>query len=154
MHGTQWLDGSDSSSISHPSLGALTLYEPAKKIIRSATRESVLTQGREESRLVHCYGARARGSLLRWMLEHRTFSCPPRPTMSQSHSSAVHGEKDLEVASHDAKPLTDIANVDEKKLVRKIDWHVLPCICVLYLLSFLDRYVYIPQLTLTHKLTG
>ena len=23
----------------------------------------------------------------------------------------------------------------------KIDWHIVPCLCVLYLLAFLDRYV-------------
>jgi hypothetical protein len=36
-------------------------------------------------------------------------------------------------------PLTD--TVSERKLVYKIDRHVLPFICVMYLLAFLDRYV-------------
>ena len=32
-------------------------------------------------------------------------------------------------------------SVDEKKLMRKIDLRVVPVLCVLYLLAFLDRYV-------------
>lgn len=31
------------------------------------------------------------------------------------------------------------ADVDEKKLMRKIDFYLIPWLCVLYLLSFLDR---------------
>jgi len=27
----------------------------------------------------------------------------------------------------------------ERRLVNKIDWHVIPCLCILYLLAFLDR---------------
>jgi hypothetical protein len=27
----------------------------------------------------------------------------------------------------------------ERRLVNKIDWHVLPYLCILYLLAFLDR---------------
>jgi hypothetical protein len=29
----------------------------------------------------------------------------------------------------------------ERRLVNKIDWHVLPYLCIMYLLAFLDRYV-------------
>ena len=32
-------------------------------------------------------------------------------------------------------------NVDEKKVLRKIDFRVVPVLCVLYLLAFLDRCV-------------
>ncbi|BCS03062.1 uncharacterized protein AKAW2_61326A [Aspergillus luchuensis] len=31
------------------------------------------------------------------------------------------------------------ASVNERKLMAKIDWHVVPCLCVMYLLAFLDR---------------
>lgn len=24
----------------------------------------------------------------------------------------------------------------------KVDWHIVPCLCILYLLAFLDRYVH------------
>jgi hypothetical protein len=34
----------------------------------------------------------------------------------------------------------ELSKVDEAKLLRKIDLHVLPFICVMYLLAFLDRY--------------
>ena len=33
----------------------------------------------------------------------------------------------------------DVSDVDEAKLIRKIDWRLLPWLSFLYLLSFLDR---------------
>lgn len=33
----------------------------------------------------------------------------------------------------------DTSGVDEKKLVRKLDWRLIPWLSFLYLLSFLDR---------------
>lgn len=33
------------------------------------------------------------------------------------------------------------STVDEKKLVRKLDLHIIPLVMALYLFSFLDRYV-------------
>ncbi len=33
----------------------------------------------------------------------------------------------------------DVSQVDERKLVRKIDLHLIPWLSLLYLLSFLDR---------------
>ena len=29
----------------------------------------------------------------------------------------------------------------DRKLIRRIDWHLLPWICILYALSLVDRYV-------------
>ncbi|EMD42007.1 hypothetical protein CERSUDRAFT_90608 [Gelatoporia subvermispora B] len=37
------------------------------------------------------------------------------------------------------KPEVDTSGIDERKLMRKIDWHVVPWLAVLYLLNFLDR---------------
>ncbi|GJE85744.1 MFS general substrate transporter [Phanerochaete sordida] len=37
------------------------------------------------------------------------------------------------------QPETDTSGIDERKLMRKIDWHVVPWLSVLYLLNFLDR---------------
>jgi hypothetical protein len=34
----------------------------------------------------------------------------------------------------------DLSKVDEAKLLRKIDLHVLPFICIMHILAFLDRY--------------
>ena len=36
-------------------------------------------------------------------------------------------------------PDVDISGIDEAKLVRKIDWRLIPWLSFLYLLSFLDR---------------
>lgn len=35
--------------------------------------------------------------------------------------------------------LPPLVHTTERKLMAKIDWHVLPCLCILYLLAFLDR---------------
>lgn len=42
----------------------------------------------------------------------------------------------------DAQPsdLPQLRNTTERKLMAKIDWHIMPCLCVMYLLAFLDRY--------------
>ena len=36
-------------------------------------------------------------------------------------------------------PHVDISGIDEAKLIRKIDWRLVPWLSFLYLLSFLDR---------------
>ena len=36
--------------------------------------------------------------------------------------------------------LPQLRNTTERKLMAKIDWHLMPCLCVMYLLAFLDRY--------------
>lgn len=37
------------------------------------------------------------------------------------------------------RPDVDTSGVDERKLMRRIDWHVVPWLALLYLLSSLDR---------------
>lgn len=46
-----------------------------------------------------------------------------------------------EDAAADSKegPLTPFSREDGKRLLRKLDWHLLPFVSLLYLLSFLDR---------------
>jgi len=39
--------------------------------------------------------------------------------------------------------------IDEKKLLRKLDWHLVPGVTVLFLLSFLDRSNGNPSLSLS-----
>lgn len=36
-------------------------------------------------------------------------------------------------------PEVDTSGIDERRVLRKIDWHVVPWLAVLYLLNFLDR---------------
>lgn len=54
--------------------------------------------------------------------------------MAEEKSTAVPdsstSESDAEIA---------VNSVDEKKLLRKLDWKLLPAVSILYLLSFLDR---------------
>ena len=49
------------------------------------------------------------------------------------------GEKNDVIATVVYNPQVDVSGVDEAKLVRKIDWWLLPWLSFLYLLSFLDR---------------
>ena len=46
------------------------------------------------------------------------------------------GEKDVTAVYN---PHVDVSGIDEAKLIRKIDWRLLPWLSFLYLLSFLDR---------------
>jgi len=49
------------------------------------------------------------------------------------------GEKKDAILAVVYNPHVDVSGVDEAKLVRKIDWWLLPWLSFLYLLSFLDR---------------
>ncbi|PIL24725.1 MFS general substrate transporter [Ganoderma sinense ZZ0214-1] len=70
---------------------------------------------------------------------------PPASTYSneKAHTSQVErvsqqdadGAQDHEVYN----PHIDVSGVDEKKLIRKLDWYLVPWLSLLYLLSFLDR---------------
>ena len=54
----------------------------------------------------------------------------------ESRSEDSAGEKGVTVIYN---AHVDVSGVDEAKLVRKIDWRLLPWLSFLYLLSFLDR---------------
>lgn len=58
--------------------------------------------------------------------EKQNLDAPPAPTATASNTS----DSDVEILS---------GNVDEKKLLRKLDLRLLPAVSILYLLSFLDR---------------
>ncbi|KAK1140249.1 High-affinity nicotinic acid transporter [Aspergillus melleus] len=45
-------------------------------------------------------------------------------------------EGEVQTQSPELPPLT---NTTERRLMAKIDWHIIPCLCVMYLLAFLDR---------------
>jgi hypothetical protein len=60
-----------------------------------------------------------------------------------SEESTKERESTLTVENADSprvyRPEIDVSSVDERKLMRRIDWHVVPWLAVLYLLNFLDR---------------
>lgn len=47
-----------------------------------------------------------------------------------------NGESQSSSQSDELPPLT---TTTERRLMAKVDWHILPAICILYLLAFLDR---------------
>ena len=66
---------------------------------------------------------------------------------SDSDHESTSAEKEVVVT---AEPLNEkdvyradasleASGIDEKKLMRKVDWHVIPWLALLYLLNFLDR---------------
>ena len=62
--------------------------------------------------------------------------------LSHEHPHSVADEKGNvtpDSASDDPETVAATYGVSEKHLVRKLDRHLLPGVCVLYLLSFLDR---------------
>lgn len=82
----------------------------------------------------------------------RDFDDSPVRRTSVSHSLSSHAgkgkgknKKAEEIARIDklatAPGVTaaSFAHLDEKKILRKMDWHLIPMLALLYLLSFLDR---------------
>lgn len=62
-----------------------------------------------------------------------------------NHGGKGKGKKAEEVERIDKMALApgvtaeSFAHLDEKKILRKMDWHLIPMLALLYLLSFLDR---------------
>lgn len=59
---------------------------------------------------------------------------------SQSHHSSLKDEdyaRDTTVSARTAEDM--FPNIDESKVMRKVDVHVVPVLCLLYILAFLDR---------------
>ena len=72
------------------------------------------------------------------MLKH-----PKAASSLQDHPKSPDVEKQYNLAPYlDAQGgdyKARFPNIDEAKVVRKIDMRVIPVLCVLYLLAFLDR---------------
>ncbi|KXN84250.1 hypothetical protein AN958_12823 [Leucoagaricus sp. SymC.cos] len=70
---------------------------------------------------------------------------PPSPPASTQEKEASTQEKEASLQTEDVykvplyNPHVDVSGVDELKLLRKIDWWLVPWLSLLYLLSFLDR---------------
>ena len=67
---------------------------------------------------------------------HLSPRTPPSPL------SAMSKEKEQTKIEETSDHRTDESGpdaIDEKKLLRKLDWHLVPCLTILFLLSFLDR---------------
>jgi hypothetical protein len=57
----------------------------------------------------------------------------------QGRSKAEEKERIDKLATAPGVTLESFAHLDEKKILRKMDWHLIPMLALLYLLSFLDR---------------
>lgn len=54
--------------------------------------------------------------------------------------SELH-EKEATDYRHDSNDGIEALDAGDKQLIRRIDWHLLPWICILYALSLVDRYI-------------
>lgn len=54
----------------------------------------------------------------------------------------IHGTRAVSPPKPDVEPIEIIDHVAERKLVRKLDLHIVPIVMLLYLFSFLDRQVF------------
>lgn len=52
--------------------------------------------------------------------------------------STVNGDQQNDDSQTDSEA-SPVQQISERKLMAKIDLHLLPCLCILYLLAFLDR---------------
>lgn len=68
-------------------------------------------------------------------------TAPPTADQADQHDDQSLRKVKAEQDPLSASPSIDVehSDVDEKSLLRKIDWRLLPAVGVLYLLSFLDR---------------
>lgn len=57
------------------------------------------------------------------------------PTSVEKERTVVTEAKDISSSANDDVPVA----IDEKKLLRKIDWVLIPWLSFLYLVAFLDR---------------
>jgi hypothetical protein len=62
---------------------------------------------------------------------------PLKPRSKSVSSSLGVEELELDASGQDVHLYIDPAT--ERKLVRKLDWRLIPWLCLLYLISFLDR---------------
>ncbi|KAB8232108.1 MFS transporter [Aspergillus alliaceus] len=52
----------------------------------------------------------------------------------EAFAAVIEGQVDTQPTD-----LPQLKHTTERKLMAKIDWHIVPCLCVMYLLAFLDR---------------
>ncbi|OJJ96774.1 hypothetical protein ASPACDRAFT_1873979 [Aspergillus aculeatus ATCC 16872] len=58
------------------------------------------------------------------------------PDSQSPYFTEVKTEEQIQTSAAGLPPLT---STTERKLMAKIDWHIVPCLCIMYLLAFLDR---------------
>jgi len=61
---------------------------------------------------------------------------PPLSTRASVDTKPVNNEKDV-VAVDGASDVVELSPAERARLLRKLDWHLLPLVSLLYLLSFL-----------------
>ncbi|KIX02485.1 uncharacterized protein Z518_08426 [Rhinocladiella mackenziei CBS 650.93] len=76
------------------------------------------------------------------LLENTPTARSESPVTSQMHDSSdagMKGEDDSFEHTENTATYHEFANIDEKKVLRKMDLRLIPTLALLYLLSFLDR---------------
>ena len=74
-------------------------------------------------------------ALVRWKLQH----CTMATTQEEKDTYATHAESENGRAYSPSSPIDDFEADEEKKLMRKIDWRLLPILGALYSIALIDR---------------
>ena len=61
------------------------------------------------------------------------------PSEPPSSPSSVKGKEAREIVAQSRTAKDMFPNIDESKVMRKVDIRVVPVLCLLYVLAFLDR---------------
>ncbi|KAH0827980.1 hypothetical protein J3R83DRAFT_3620 [Lanmaoa asiatica] len=61
----------------------------------------------------------------------------PPSTRAIVCTDAVENEKDVSIIVDGARDGVELSPAERARLLRKVDWHLLPLVSLLYLLSFL-----------------
>lgn len=80
---------------------------------------------------------------LTWRRHSRLLEDPTDYKESQVQATSPNYKDESQVQTSPESPvasdLPPLINTTERKLMAKVDWHVVPILCVMYLLAFLDR---------------
>lgn len=64
---------------------------------------------------------------------------PPSSIPDQEKETAIHEETSHDLTPEDREFLDNFTDAQRKKVLRKVDWRLVPMLAFLYLIAFLDR---------------
>lgn len=59
--------------------------------------------------------------------------------MTAEKTGSTSSPDSLHASSDDELPLPELHGITERKLMARVDWHLMPCLVGLFFLSFLDK---------------
>lgn len=82
----------------------------------------------------------AKMGFLGWLLPYFRIAIRNQSTnLWRCHLETRQDRKTEGRVEEQPEELPPLTTTTERRLMAKVDWHVVPCLCVLYLLAFIDR---------------